>query len=267
MNIRKKLIILGLVTLIGLGIILAANISGLNTIRESEETAHRRESYAVDLVEIKASALSSIMLDPSQKETRDIFSEAEKNISLHGNVALQAIKRESIRNELKNILKQWGSYDQTSQAIIKLAMTDLKSANDKITPLYNSEFKPFQSALEKFVSARQAEALQARNEALEDFNKVYWTLIVLELIVALIMIAVLMNVSIGLQKGLQGIQEKLIPLKQGDLTQRLPENSKNELGEIGAGVNAFIQELQNIVQRTRDRADLVSSSAQHLASA
>jgi methyl-accepting chemotaxis protein len=267
MNIRTKLIILGLVTLIGLGIILTVNIGGLNIIHESEETAHRRESYVNDLVEIKASALSSILLDPTQKETKDIFSEAEKNITLRGNAVLKVIKRDSVRNELNSILKLWAIYDQSSQSIIKLAMTDSKSANDKITPLYYSEFKPFQSALEKFISERQADAMQARNQAAEDFNKVYWSAIVIGIVVGLIIIAVLMNVTMGLQKGLRGIHEKLIPLKQGDLTQRLPENSKDELGEIGAGVNSFVQGLQNIVQRTRDRANLVSSSALKLASA
>jgi signal transduction histidine kinase len=244
MSIRKKLKILGLVTLIGLGIIFFANIIGLNIIRESEDTVHRRESYIVDLVEIKASALSSIMLDPSQQETRDIFAEAEKNITFHRNSALKTIKRENIRNELNNILKKWDNYDQSSQAIIKLAKTDIKSANIKIAPLYKSEFKPFQFELEKFLSDRQEDVTQAKNKALVDFNNVYRAAFFIGIAVALIMIFVLLNVIMDLQKGLKLIQEKLIFLKQGDLTQRLPENNKDELGEISTGVNGFIQELQ-----------------------
>jgi methyl-accepting chemotaxis protein len=256
-----------MVTLIGLAIILTTIIVGLNVIHEAEDTAQRRESYVIDIIEIKASALSSIMLDPALPETKDVFSDAEKSISIHGDKAIKAIKRDSVREEFKKIVEQWNSYDQASQALIKLAANDLKSANEKLVPLYNQQFKPFQVALEKFASIRQEDANQARLQANETFTKIYWTVIILGILVATIIILIVHNLSKTLQNGLREIHNKLLPLKEGDLTQRLPENSKDELGEIGKGVNAFIHELQNIVQRTRDQSNLVASSALQLASA
>ena len=267
MSIRKKLILLSLVTLVGLGIILTVTVVGLNQIQEAEDTANRRQSYVIDLVEIKASALSSIMLDPTLKETKDVFSDAENNISVHGDTALKAIKRDSVRNELSAILNNWTSYDHDSQDLIKLAVGNAKLANERLVPLYNEKFKPFQSSLEKFVSARSEEAAQARSQANSVAGKIYWSSIILILIVAAMMVAFVVNLSMGLQAGIRGIQQKLLPLKQGDLTQRLPENTKDEIGEIGADVNAFIQEVQKIVQRTRDRSKTVTSSAMQLASA
>jgi methyl-accepting chemotaxis protein len=267
MSIRRKLILLSLVTLVGLGIILAVTVVGLNQIQEAEDAANRRQSYVVDLVEIKASALSSIMLDPTLKETKDVFSDAERSISIHGDNALKVIKRESVRNELSAILNNWNSYDHDSQDLIRLAVSNPKLANEKLAPLYNEKLKPFQSALEKFVSTRLEEAAQARNQANILSTKVYWTIVILILLVAAIMVTFVVNLSMGLQAGIRGIQQKLIPLKQGDLTQRLPENTKDEIGEIGAAVNSFIQEVQKIVQRTRDRSKSVASSAVQLASA
>ena len=265
MNIKTKLKVLSVITIIGLGLIMIVTIVGLNAIREADDTAHRRESYIVDLVEIKASALSSIMLDPTLKETKDVFSDAEKNISSHSEISLNSIKRIVIKDELKKILGQWVHYDQESQELIKLAAIDSKAANDKLIPLYNQEFKPFQAALEKFTADRQNDAIEAREKSKAVSEKTYWEVILLLGVVTLINIFMVIKLSISLQAGLRGIHEKLIPLKQGDLTQRFPENSNDELSEIGAGVNAFIEELQKIVQRTRDRSNLVASAALQLA--
>ena len=267
MYIRTKLRILGLVTLTGLGLILLVTIFGLNAIRDAEETAHRRESYVSDLLEVKASALSTIMLDPTSQETKDIFSAAEKNIDLHGATALKIIKRESIREELAKIIVQWDHYYRESQSLIQLPASDAKTANQKVVPLYNSEFKPFQSALEKFVSERQTEAGQARTKALSVSGNIFWQLIVLIGLIVLVNVFVVLNLAASLQAGLRGIQQKIVLLKQGDLTQRLPGEMKDELGEIATGVNTFIDELQHIVKNTRDSSRMVATAARQLSTA
>jgi methyl-accepting chemotaxis protein len=267
MSIRAKLKYLSILTLVGLGLILYVTVSGLNSISDAENTSYRRMSYVGDLLEIKASALSTIMLDPTLKETRDVFTEAEKNIGDHAGGAINSIKRAEIKDALKKIQQQWVLYDQESQEIIKLASTDPKSANDKLVPLYNQKFKPFQIALEKFVSDRQKDASDAREQANAVSTKTIREVISLLALVTFVTLFAVIKLSLSLQSGLHNIQQKLIPLKQGDLTQRLPENTRDELSEIAAGVNSFVQELQNIVRRTRDRSNLVASAAQQLAAA
>jgi len=267
MNIKTKLKALNLATLVGLGLVIFFTVTGLNATSEAEQAAHRRESYVIDLVEIKASALSTILLDPTTQETKDVFTEAGRNIIQHGDAALKAIKREEIKGQLKKILDQWHHYNEASQALIRLAATDPKHANEQITPLYNQEFKPFQTDLEKFVSARYEEAIVARDQAKRISSKTTLEIITLLVIVAIVSVVVEFNLSLSLRSGLLGIQEKLIPLKRGDLTQRLPTNSKDELSEIALGVNAFVDELQSIVQQTHAHANLVASSALQLASA
>ncbi|MEI7456909.1 MAG: methyl-accepting chemotaxis protein [Nitrosomonadales bacterium] len=267
MSIRTKLRILGLVTLIGLGLILIVTIFGLNAIRDAEETAHRRESYVIDLLEVKASALSTIMLDTGVPETKEVFVTAAQNIESHGAVAVKSIKRESIRDELKKILGLWDRYNKESQSLIQLAASDVKTANEKLVPLYNSEFKPFQTALEKFVSVRQGEAEQAREKATQVSGNIFWQLVTLIGLIAAVNVFVVLNLARSLQSGLRGIQQKIVLLKQGDLTQRLPSDMKDELGEIAGGVNSFVDELQHIVRNTRDSANLVASSARQLAGA
>jgi methyl-accepting chemotaxis protein len=98
-------------------------------------------------------------------------------------------------------------------------------------------------------------------------NKTYWAIILLLGLVSVLIVAIVFMLSRTLRGALAGIQQQLIPLRQGDLTQRLPENTKDELGEIASGVNAFVDELQSIVHRTRDRSNQLAESAQQLAAA
>ncbi|WP_181376255.1 methyl-accepting chemotaxis protein [Novimethylophilus kurashikiensis] len=267
MSIRIKLQTLTAITVLGLGAVSAMTMYGLNAIRDAESTAHRREGYVMDLLEIKASAISTIMLDPTQQETREVFSAAEKSILQHGKSALESIKRPEIREDLKHILSQWDVYNRDSLKLIQLAASDAKAANDQLIPLYNREFKPLQGDLEKFVAKRQMEARQSSETASQVGKRTYWQVMPLLALVMLVNVGVVVWISRSLRAALERIHKKLVPLKAGDLTQRFPEDTEAELNEIGAGVNTFIQELQKIVRETRKDAELVANAAIQLAAA
>jgi methyl-accepting chemotaxis protein len=266
MTIRRKLQILAGATVLGLGLILFSMIVGLNALHEAESAAHRRESYALMLLEIKASSLSTIMLDPTLKETREIFDAAGKNIGDQQGKILGVIRRPEIREELKQILGKWTKYEQDSQQLIQLAASDAKSANERLVPVYNEQFKPFGAALEKFVADRLVDAEQAREQARAVSSRVYWTIVPLVVLVGCINIALVLLLSVTLQRALVGILQKLSALRQGDLTQRLPTGSNDELGEIASGVNEFVDEMQGIVRKVLAGAGELSSAASQLAS-
>ncbi len=265
MTIRKRLQILAAVTIVGLGVVLFATIAGLNAMREAEDAAQRRESYSIDLVEIKAAAISTIMLDPVLGETHNLFDIADKRINeLQGKV-LGVIKRVEIREEFQQIIAKWSQYEKDSRELIKLAGSDAKSANEKVAPLYNAQFKPFQAALEKFVAARLADAASARAEANRIAARVYWIVIPVTVLVAIICIALVLLLSATLKQRLAGIQQKLAYLKQHDLTERLPATGDDELSQIADGVNELVSELQKIVANLRGVAGEVSAAASQLA--
>ncbi len=264
MSIKNKLKILLAITVIGLSLVAAFTLVSLNAIHNAEETSHRRETYVAYLLEIKAAAISTIMLDPTLPETREVFADAEKTIKIKGETTLNIIKRAEIKDELKRILEQWVRYDRDSQALIKLAESNVMSANQQLVPLYNREFKPLQNTLVKFIDKRMEEAAKSKELADETMHQTYWEVLPILALVSVINIAFVFGLSRSLQHNLQAIQQKLVPLKQGDLTQRLPTHSNDELAEISTGVNVFIEELQHLVRDTRNNADAVASAARQL---
>jgi len=266
MMIRRKLQTLALATIVGLGLVQFATINGLNSMHEAEKTAQRREAYSLTLVEMKASAVSTIMLNPTLKETQAVFADADKNIADIQDKVLGTIKRAEIRDEFKTVTAKWSQYQKDSQQLIALATSDAKSANDKLVPLYNEQFKPFQKALEQFIADRLSEARTAREQVEKISTRVYWTNISLIIIVALLNIALVLFISSSLQKSLAGIQQKIARLRQGDLTQRLPAAGRDELSQIATGVNDFLGEMQDMVRNVHSSASEVSSAASQLTS-
>jgi methyl-accepting chemotaxis protein len=254
MKYSSKLKILSVVTIVGLGLIFFVTLFGLNNMRDTEATAHRRQAYVADLLEIKSSALSTILLDPTDATSKEIFNAAEKNIAQHGEIAVGVIRREDVKVELKNILALWGRYLEESKKVFAVATTDPAKANANLQPLYNDKFKPFQAALEKFIAVRQTEAAQGVAKSKEMSEETFWEIIGLIVLVAVVNVVAVVSLSISLGSQLAGILEKLIPLKRGDLTQRIPIKEDNELGDIAANINEFVQELQTIVQNTRIRS-------------
>ena len=265
MTIRRKLQVLSWVTIIGLGLILFATIGGLDSLNEAESTAQRREGYSLMLVDIKASAISTIMLDPTLKESRDVFSAAERNISAQREKVLGIIKRPAIRDELTGILAAWEQYDNNSQHLMQLAASDPKTAGSQLVPLYNSQFKPFQTALEKFVDARIGEANTSRQAAKKVAQRVYWSIVLLLIAVAALNISLVLLLSSSLQRGLSGILEKIGCLRQGQLTERLPAAGNDELSRIATDVNAFVGEMQAIIREVHANSAEVSEAASQLA--
>jgi len=265
MKLRTKITYLSILTTLGLLAIFFVTISGLGNIENKEDAAHRRQSYVANLLEIKASALSTIMLDPTQQETIDVFSDAEKNITKNGDIAVSVIKRIEVRDELKRILEQWRRYDEASRKIIDLAKNNTKAANDALIPLYNQQFKPFIAALEKFIEVRQAEAAKGIQEAKEVSNQTFWGIVILIALITALNVGVVLFVSASLKRGLAQLSSGLVPLRQGDLTRRLVLDGKDELADIAADINAFVIELQTIVQQTHQRSNQLAIAANRLA--
>ena len=264
MTIKLKLQILAAVTMLALGVALILTVQGLGAMHEADETANRRSSYTLQLLEIKASALSTIMLDPGHPETKSLFTAAEQNISTRQPEILKVIKRKEVREELEGILAKWDAYDKASRAAIELHTKDPKAAAERIDSLYKNDFKPFIAALEKFSETRFAEAAQGRTAVQTTQDRVFWTIVPTLAVVTLLILGLVINLSLSIQKSLKGILAALKPLTEGKLNGRLPADGSDELAVVARGVNGFIGEVQQIVAQVHRSAEQVSAASSQL---
>ncbi len=264
MTIRKRLLVLAVVTIIVLGGMLLAVVLGLQSIQEAQETSGRRETYVRQVLEIKASAVSTILHDPASSETRNIFAAAEKTVAEQGQAVVAVIKRQEIKDEFRRILNAWTAYDQHSRELLALAATDAKTAGGKLEAVYQSDFKPFQTALDKFVGDRVKDADKAREAGKSTERTVFWIVVPATVVGIVLILAFVFLLSHALRTRLAGILTKLEPLRQGQLKERLPTTGNDELSQIASEVNSVIEALQKLVMEVHAKADDVAASADQL---
>lgn len=49
---------------------------------------------------------------------------------------------------------------------------------------------------------------------------------------------------------------------EGDLTERIPVRTKDEIGQMTSGINRFLEQLQNIIHRLKQESEQMAKSAQ-----
>lgn len=113
--------------------------------------------------------------------------------------------------------------------------------------------------VDKAVAAAEAKIEHNINEALR--NILFVTL-------AIVLVAIAFGLSVGrsvtgpIQRVTRTMQE--IADGEGDLTQRLPADGKDELSQLGRRFNAFVGKIQNTIRDVGDTTHQVASAAEEL---
>jgi len=86
-------------------------------------------------------------------------------------------------------------------------------------------------------------------------------------VVFVIIISIILLIAFGIVRPLNRVVESLKDIAQGegDLTRRLEVNSKDEIGELGAGFNLFIEKLQGIIKGVVGNSAQVEGASHSLA--
>lgn len=136
MTIRLKLRILMVITLAAMGCILAVVVTGIHSLLEVQQTSHRQELQVRGVTEIKASAFSTIQLDPASDDTKRIFDNADANIAKWSAIVNQSLRSADRQDALRSIMANWTDYDKQSRQLLDLAAHDPKTATDQVSALY-----------------------------------------------------------------------------------------------------------------------------------
>ena len=174
MLVQKKLRILATVTVIALIVAVVSLLISFHFIYAAEQATQRNEEISRLFIEIKAEAISTIMLDPSKLETRKVFSSAERKIGQYITKIQHISTRTETKRELDSLMLLWGQYDQASQELIKQAEIAPDIAKIKIIPLYTNKFIPVQEALEPIIFAHIKLSDKSRKNVLDLVDTISW---------------------------------------------------------------------------------------------
>lgn len=120
-----------------------------------------------------------------------------------------------------------------------------------------------QTAYEEIFQNKILEISQTSNDRISSTEKLnYLLILVLLLVYAFIMVIVMRSIIQPAKKSGKMINEMVAKMEnnEGDLTLRVPVTTADEVGQMSAGMNRFVETMQVLMTQLRDRANALMNS-------
>jgi methyl-accepting chemotaxis protein len=215
---------------------------------------------------MKASALSTIELDPTSIDTVKMFSDAERNIAQWSAIVRPLFTTPDAMQKLQAIESRWNAYGQKSRQTIKLAAQDAKAANDQVTSLYHSDFQPLQALLEQFVTETDKQAQLANDEAQHVSDNAARTVVVVMTLALALVAGWIHALSRSIQRALMRMRNTLQEVSESlDLSKRVPVQSMDEIGLAATAFNRLMDRVTDAMATVRESTESVSVASKQIA--
>ena len=262
-------------------VIVYMNINGLNIIGEYDrelgvyyiglETAAGNVSTAFQQVQLYAN-LTYFKKDTPERDT--IQSKLQQAITDTKTYMAQAqalangVNQPELTSSLTTYANSMNNFlDYCQQIHDKAATGDFEAAKamvDDILPVKT----PVQDGVDAFQKVLETQLASAINrstvqiQGTEIFNMIAVGLYVIIMVVTVVIVASTVVKPARLSgRALRGITDKL-NAGEGDLTERVPAKTKDEIGQMSAGINNFMEQLQGIVRELKVESGNLEESSQ-----
>ena len=262
-------------------VIVYMNINGLNMIGEYDrelgvyyiglETSAGNISTAFQQVQLYANLTyfkkdtpeRDILMGKLQtaiKDTRTYMGQAQS--------LANEINVPELTNALTAYINNMNNFLDYSQQIYDNAMAEdyetAKSLIDDIFPVTTAA-KNAEDAYREVLETQLGSAINRSTvqiQGTEIFNMIAVGLYVIIMVVTIVIVASTVVKPARLSgRSLRGITDKL-NAGEGDLTERVPVKFKDEIGQMSAGINNFMEQLQGIVREMKIESENMAESSQ-----
>ena len=157
-----------------------------------------------------------------------------------------------------------------SSALNIMALTTMATYNENI----NKDVMALKDAIEndqREVAAEIEEELEA--DVAKNDTKINGTVVfdvalavLFVIVVVVVFVVVIFTIIKPARKAdaqLENIIDK-IDKGEGDLTMRINVKSKDEIGNLAAGIDSFVEQLQNLMKQIKDASDRLTDASNHI---
>lgn len=221
----------------------------------------------LDAISANVEEMQELLLTHSIMDTKEDKAAAEQEIS----VSVATLKAylakyrelgedEASYNELMRIYEEY--MENYNDTLSLSAMNNTRAVTSQVNGVLSDIFGELNDKVSALIQEEQVNLGIARGRQDSVYSNaviIAGGMLIIMLVIfaagAVVMIHTIIRPTIGYEKKLREITEK-INNKNGDLTQRIPVRTGDEIGRLVQGVNLFIMTLQNIMGK------IVSSSVE-----
>jgi methyl-accepting chemotaxis protein WspA len=282
MTIKQKLRTLVLVSTVGLAAVLGLAVYLLATYRVSGPIYERIIKRNAAMGEMEPSVLYALRTyytvsqlkdasDPAEiRQLRDRYRELEKSYHQRRDYWVKELGEGPMKEALT------GPVHQTAIAFFRAINDEFlpaleKSDKKEAAQIFTTRLKP---RFEEHSEAVSQTMQQAKQKTEEEENKVrdqarFWELFMV--VVGVLTVVLVGTLGWYLARGVVNTTGALVDRVNqmaggaSDLTARVQIDSKDEIGQLGAGINAVIAKIQSVVKQAREASVQLLSAAGQIA--
>lgn len=209
--------------------------------------------------ETQQNALQNMLLTSIQ-DTRGYVNESQALADGSGDSELKAAFS-SYKSSINSFLDYAEQiHNSAVSGDISTLQTLVGGMTSQMTPVQRAEDEYEEVLQQKIEASATRSATQIQGT--EIFNLAFLALYIIVVIISGIYVALnVVNPAKEAGKKLRSITDKL-NAKEGDLTERVPVKSKDEIGQMSAGINNFMEQLQGIVRELKVESKNMAESSQ-----
>lgn len=221
----------------------------------------------LDAISVKVEEMQQLLLTHSVMNTKEDKQAVEQKINVSA-ATLKAYleKYRELTNDEATYTELCGIYEEYMQnfndTLSLSATNNTREVSAKVNGVLAEIFDKLNNKVESLIETEQINIGMAKGKQDNIYKNAviltYGMLIITAIVLAasiIIMVRTIISPTIAYEKKLREITNK-ISNKDGDLTQRIPVHTADEVGKLVKGVNLFIVTLQKIM------GEIVSSSGE-----
>lgn len=168
-------------------------------------------------------------------------------------------------NELESAVTKFSS---NSNEILEAAKeADYDSIKQKLDSEQNGNINVVQDAQKNYedILTEKADYCAEKSSLRITGTNVFDVILTVMFLVIFVIIVFVVNLNIVKPAKISRIQLRSIVDKignnEGDLTERIPVKTKDEIGQMSEGINSFIEQLQNVMRKLKSESEELMISA------
>lgn len=206
---------------------------------------------------------SDLMMSSLQSSISDAYIYLQEAQSLCAAAGDQELM--SVHTTYEDSMNAFLEYSQ--QIYDFAAVGDYETAQQLVDGIYpvRTAVQDAEDVYAELIDTKSAKAVsrsQVQIDGTKIFNYIAVVLYIVVLVITVIIVAkTVVKPARESGRALRSITDKL-NAGEGDLTERVPAKSKDEVGQMATGINSFMEQLQKIMQELKTESDNMAQSAE-----
>lgn len=274
-SIRKKLVT-GFVT-IGL-LLLMMGVAGYLNIKQVNDNA--KQIAEISFVELQALTGVSYSMTENKsniymlvmEENRPRTKEIHDNISLMAGITTDSIKMyeglpldKKKREEFEKFKEKVLIYQKARAEVVNAVEAgDYEKAGTLVQTDYTKTMGDVSSMLNILIDENIKTTKSLKEKSQDTYSSAKTTIIFLTVIGTILTVLITLSISLNIRLRLDKVTRFAEQFGDGDLTEQVPFESKDEIGRLASALNKSVQNMRGLVSEIADGTQEMSATTEEL---